>query len=790
MKSICSALCRSIVRKKLYPRKVERQCRDLKGRDLTFGSSCSQLLLCTVRGAKFYRTLVYRYSAGPSGFTDQLDFRTRVWLYHFLYSWRICSESQPRLPAMGVHTGLVGSDASEERSSFTAVNLAFEMEQGVRCDNKVKDGLMKDHFPEILLHSSLPSQQEESKFSSTPPTTPSTSDYAHSTSSRSYSPDNSEPALTGDKSQSIDSLDSSSGVATSKTKSNPESIEDAHSSRSSTTDAEVFPSGSDKRYSLSSEAEVDSTAVASSPKTSVASADRSAILSMFSLSNNKGPRKKGIRQALATGWSNMKRIQTGPRDLRGLSRYVRLLLRMRKAKNQNLNVPTVFDRTCAKHPHKIAFYFEDEEWDFARVQEYSLRVAQVFRGKVVKGDAVALLMENRVQYIAIWLGLARLGAVPALLNSNLRLKSLSHCINTADCKLIISSLELQHAIEEIRSEVSTLPLYLFGASLDSTKTPLEGSQDLDALLKEAPAEVPPEQASVNFTDKVVYIYTSGTTGLPKAAVITHSRALLIGEGTFIVMDFKISDVVYTPLPLFHMSGGIMTVGLTLFCGSATAIRSKFSASHFWTDCIKYNATVRASRSTSFCLRMFRYLFAAVGMLCMVDINSKDVVYDPLPLYHTAGGNIGVGMTFTDGVTVAIKKKFSVRSYFPDCQRYGCTVAQYIGEICRYLLNSPPSPADTQHKLRVVFGNGLRPQIWQQFQDRFAIPRVSEFYGATEGNANIVNIDGRVGAVGFLSVLIPSVYPCALIKVHPETGVPERDDDGVCIRCKPGKGTVM
>ncbi|XP_047736488.1 long-chain fatty acid transport protein 4 isoform X3 [Hyalella azteca] len=392
------------------------------------------------------------------------------------------------------------------------------------------------------------------------------------------------------------------------------------------------------------------------------------------------------------------------RDVRGLSRYVRILYRMRSAKNRNLNVPTAFDETCAKHPHKIAFLFEDEKWDFARVQSLSLRVAQAFRGKVAKGEAVALLMENRVEYIAIWLGLARLGAVPALLNSNLRHKSLAHCITTADCKLIICSHELQDAIEEVRSDVSALPVYVFGTSQDSSKTPLPGSKDLDSLLKDAPEEVPPEQSSVNFTDKIVYIYTSGTTGLPKAAVITHSR----------------------------------------------------------------------------------YLFAAVGMLCMVGITPDDTLYEPLPLYHTAGGNIGVGMTISDGVTVAIKKKFSVRTYFPDCERYGCTVAQYIGEICRYLLNSPPSPADKQHKLRVVFGNGLRPQIWQQFQDRFAIPRVAEFYGSTEGNANIVNMDGRVGAVGFLSVLLPSVYPCALIKVDPETGAPLRDRHGVCLRCKPGE----
>lgn len=112
--------------------------------------------------------------------------------------------------------------------------------------------------------------------------------------------------------------------------------------------------------------------------------------------------------------------------------------------------------------------------------------------------------------------------------------------------------------------------------------------------------------------------------------------------------------------------------------------------------------------------------------------------------------------------------------------------QYIGEICRYLLNMPEKPEDTQHKIRIMFGNGLRPTIWEEFEKRFAIPKICEFYGSTEGNANIINIDGKVGAVGFVSVLFPSVYPVALLKVDEETREIVRDSNGLCIRCKPGE----
>ena len=115
-----------------------------------------------------------------------------------------------------------------------------------------------------------------------------------------------------------------------------------------------------------------------------------------------------------------------------------------------------------------------------------------------------------------------------------------------------------------------------------------------------------------------------------------------------------------------------------------------------------------------------------------------------------------------------------------------TAAQYIGEMCRYLLNSPPSPHDTQHGVRLMFGNGLRPDIWPDFVKRFNISHISEFYGSTEGNSNIINFDNTVGAVGFVPVLFSSILPLGLIEVG-EDGVPVRDErTGLCVRCQVGQ----
>ena len=105
--------------------------------------------------------------------------------------------------------------------------------------------------------------------------------------------------------------------------------------------------------------------------------------------------------------------------------------------------------------------------------------------------------------------------------------------------------------------------------------------------------------------------------------------------------------------------------------------------------------------------------------------------------------------------------------------------QYIGEVCRFLLAQPAKPVDTQHSVRLAYGNGLRAHLWEEFKSRFQIARIGEFYGATEGNANVLNYIGKVGAVGFLSVLIPSAYPLKIIRIDPDTNEPVRNSSGFC-----------
>lgn len=184
----------------------------------------------------------------------------------------------------------------------------------------------------------------------------------------------------------------------------------------------------------------------------------------------------------------------------------------------------------------------------------------------------------------------------------------------------------------------------------------------------------------------------------------------------------------------------------------------------------------------------RFVFMACG-IHHLGLNSNDIVYSPLPLYHTAGGVVSVGQALLFGCTVVLTPKFSASQYFPDCIKYKATAAHYIGEMCRYVLATPPSPSDKEHNVRVIYGNGLRPQIWVEFVKRFNIKQVTEFYGATEGNANIANTDGTPGAIGFISRIFSNVYPIAIIKVD-QDGEPVRDSRGLCQIAQVGEPGVF
>lgn len=176
---------------------------------------------------------------------------------------------------------------------------------------------------------------------------------------------------------------------------------------------------------------------------------------------------------------------------------------------------------------------------------------------------------------------------------------------------------------------------------------------------------------------------------------------------------------------------------------------------------------------------------------LFDFCSNDVMYIVTPLYHSAAALLCLFNTFDTGATMVLRKKFSASHYFEDCRKYDVTIIQYIGELFRYILALPETPLDPVHKIRVAFGNGLRPDIWAEFQKRFNIPWIMEFFGATEGTGALLNVTNKVGACGRLSPLmrwasLGTFQDVHIIKYDAIEEEPIRDKNGHCISVKPGE----
>ncbi|XP_006831724.1 PREDICTED: very long-chain acyl-CoA synthetase-like isoform X1 [Chrysochloris asiatica] len=180
------------------------------------------------------------------------------------------------------------------------------------------------------------------------------------------------------------------------------------------------------------------------------------------------------------------------------------------------------------------------------------------------------------------------------------------------------------------------------------------------------------------------------------------------------------------------------------------------------------------------------LWQVISLTTAIGIKEDDVIYTTLPLYHIAALVIGVCGAVMKGATLVLRTKFSASQFWDDCRKYNVTVIQYIGELLRYLCNSPQKSNDHVHKVRLAIGNGLRADVWKEFVKRFGDIHIYEFYGATEGNVGFVNYTRKVGAVGRENYLHRKFVSYELIKYDVEKDEPVRDENGYCIKVPKGE----
>jgi fatty-acyl-CoA synthase len=398
----------------------------------------------------------------------------------------------------------------------------------------------------------------------------------------------------------------------------------------------------------------------------------------------------------------MKLIERLSADLicaRGALRALRMTTHI--ARNPTRTFPNVVDELADRYGDAPALLSDRERFSYRELAERSNRYARwALAQDLNKGDTVCLLMQNRPEFLALWLGVTRVGGVVALLNTNLTGHALAHCINAVTPKHIIVAAELLAAIETARPHLTGTATWWMHGKANANLARLD--REIEGFSGNMLTGY--EQRRLTIEDRALFIYTSGTTGLPKAANMNHYRVMLA----------------------CHVFAGVM------------------------------------------------------------DTRADDCMYDCLPMYHTSGGLLATGAVLVKGGSVVLREKFSAREFWDDIARWNCTLVQYIGEFCRYLVNSPLHPKERSHRLRLLCGNGLRPDIWGEFKERFRIPEIIEFYAATEGNVTMFNFEGKEGAVGRIPWFLADRFPTKVVRFDVEQQQPVRDEHGFCIECEPGE----
>ncbi|XP_017695094.1 PREDICTED: bile acyl-CoA synthetase [Lepidothrix coronata] len=268
-----------------------------------------------------------------------------------------------------------------------------------------------------------------------------------------------------------------------------------------------------------------------------------------------------------------------------------LRCRRRFARSPPETLLDVFLLHARRRPRQPLLLFQDELYTYEDVDLRSNRAAWALQRRLglSPGATVAVFLPNSPTYLWTWLALAKLGCAMACVNTNARGRALRHALEAAGATQVLASPELRVAVEEVLPDLQHSGIHVFYLSPSS---PTPGVPALLPDIEAAPADPLPAQhrAGITATSKAMYIYTSGTTGLPKAAVVTELKLMMVAS-LACMCGLRRDDVVYTTLPLYHSAGLLVGLCGCLNIGATCALRSKFSASQFWADCRRYNVTV-------------------------------------------------------------------------------------------------------------------------------------------------------------------------------------------------------
>ncbi len=353
-------------------------------------------------------------------------------------------------------------------------------------------------------------------------------------------------------------------------------------------------------------------------------------------------------------------------------RLLKLLLKVRKhsllySGGKYFSIADKFEKCCSQRPDQVIFVDASEDGKETTLNDLDELANQVAHWGMSVGlhvsssDSVALMMENRSEFVSFWYGMAKIGVPVALINTGSVGLALTHSVikaleNNEGVKMLVTTRELYDGIH--RDAEITLLEHGIKVLVWEDLFCAGGQSAIGSQAKTRPSGA--VRSHVKESDALLYIYTSGTTGLPKAGKISHSRYFVASTPFTCMCALTSSDRIYTPLPLYHSSAVMMGVGSALWSGATMVIRRKFSVKKFTADCLAYKVTV------------VQY----IGELCRYLKDAPELPEDDLLSIRMAFGN-----GLRPDVWLGFKKRYGVRSI---CEFYASTE----GNLATFCIDRP------------------------------------------------------------------------------------------------------
>lgn len=260
--------------------------------------------------------------------------------------------------------------------------------------------------------------------------------------------------------------------------------------------------------------------------------------------------------------------------------------------HDSLDLASLLEAQAKSIPNRSFLTIDGRTLTFGEFNDLANSVALgLLRRGVSSGEMVCVMLPNCLEFMLVWFGLLKIGAIEVPINTSFRGRGLAHVLSLVGTKLVIVDEEYVQAVGELSAELDKLETILIRGHHAAIPDKVLGCLDVAAIEELFGHSASNPKRNVNENDLAILLFTSGTTGASKACMLSHRFVRRSAEVMIDNLGFVSDDVLYCPYPLFHADATVFTVAPALILGARAAIGKRFSVSRFWDEIRDTGATV-------------------------------------------------------------------------------------------------------------------------------------------------------------------------------------------------------